>query len=124
MVLWMAGLAASAAALAVARAASARPPAGVEFDRPLARALVAAFAFAALVVNAIFAVTVSGVVAPALFGALLWAAARLAGARLDLARAGAAAGPLAALGFFCALLSFQNVFGDRGFALLNIFADM
>lgn len=121
--LWLAAFACGVCSLLLTRDAGARGASGVEFDKPVARALVAGLASAALLIAAIFAVTLDGVVAPALVGAALAGCGALARRRLNLSGLHGLAGPLAAAAFFCAIGLFQSVFGDADFGLANIFGD-
>lgn len=118
--LWLPGLFAALAAIRLTEAWALRPPAD-RFDTPLNRLMIACLGWATLTMNMVFAVALDGLVWPPLAALAIWAGARAAARRVNLAPLYRLSGPLAFLGLVAALLLFQEVFGDRFFGLINPF---
>lgn len=114
---WTVGLIAAVAAIHLARSAGDWPSRSPDFDQPIGRVLVQAFAWGAFSIVLIFAVALDGVVAPPALAAILWLGGRRARRRASFERVRWLAAPLAALGFIAGFALFQHLFGESFFGL-------
>ena len=121
---WLLGIVATISALTICRAETRGGNAGIDFDKPLRRALAIGLACASLGLLLFYGMLGDGIVWPLAAFILLSGAAIWAGRSFHpvLSRSGGLAICLALFGFVCVIAAFQQVYGDFFFGFDDPFA--